>query len=799
MSERTGTSKPVVQGKSVLTGWLFDLYPSAEGITLWFIDEEGRKHRAFDRFVPTFFLHISERDVDRVAALLRAFPFPIRISRDTRREIYSNSNWNVIRVSVGSTLYYKSVVHRLERHLPHFAFFNSDIPVPQLYLYETGLFPLAFGEFAFDEENRLSGWNLRDASDAMEYTLPPMVTLTLKNRPDVVSPKFRKNLQLEVSYEGEAFALEGSDPVDVLQSLERHIHRADPDIIMTEYGDAVLLPMLTKLAGELQVPLSLNRDTATGYLTTHATSYFAYGKIVHKDGAFELAGRWHLDIENSFMMGEASLDGVAEIARLTQLPVQHQSRATIGTALSSMQLSWAYRNGYLIPAHKREPEDFKSAEVLLLADRGGLIFQPDMGYHEQVAELDFVSMYPTIMVTHNVSPETVNCRCCRNEAVPELKYTICEKREGIVPATLRTVVHKRGLYKKEKKRLKKLNDERWKLYDRRQNALKWMLVTCFGYLGYKNARFGRIEAHESVNAFSRDAILRAKEIAEGHGFHFIHAIVDCMWLKRPGATEADYEALAKEVSEGAGIEISLEGIYNWILYPPSKMDPRIPTANRYVGWYTNNEIKIRGIEIRRRDTPVFIKRLQGEMLKIFGEGKTVEDLRGLLPAAMLKAKEAIDLLRSGKADPLELVVRRHLSQEADEYTNRSANAIVAQALEEAGVHLAPGETVEYIIIDATGKRNPEKAKAVALYSLDDGYDIEKYTEMTLKAVETLIFPFGYDVEKLTEMWCPSPKKGKKTPVPKVAEQEELFGMGTVAGNNALSPLCSPEGENNHQS
>jgi DNA polymerase elongation subunit (family B) len=107
--------------------------------------------------------------------------------------------------------------------------------------------------------------------------------------------------------------------------------------------------------------------------------------------------------------------------------------------------------------------------------------------------------------------------------------------------------------------------------------------------------------------------------------------------------------------------------------------------------------------------------------------------------------------------------------------------------------------VEYIIIDATGKRNPEKAKAVALYSLDDGYDIEKYTEMTLKALETLVFPFGYDVEKLTEMWCPSPKKGRKAPVAKVAEQEELFGVGTVAGNNALSPLCSPEGGNNHPS
>ena len=63
-----------------------------------------------------------------------------------------------------------------------------------------------------------------------------------------------------------------------------------------------------------------------------------------------------------------------------------------------------------------------------------------------------------------------------------------------------------------------------------------MLVTTFGYLGYKNARFGKIEAHESVNAFARDGLLRAKKIAEAGGFSVVHGIVDCLWLKKSGAT-----------------------------------------------------------------------------------------------------------------------------------------------------------------------------------------------------------------------------------------------------------------------
>ncbi|MCZ6775268.1 MAG: hypothetical protein O7D34_02285 [Ignavibacteria bacterium] len=762
------------------TGWLFDLYPSAHGLTVWLVDGEGRKRRVSVPYVPSFYMHVADKEARRVASIISSFPFRVTLNRTTQKEIYSNEEWNVLRVNVYDTLQFKKVVQRLERHFPHYVFFNSDVPVQQLYLYNTGLFPLAFGKYHLSEDNELLSWELEDTYDAMKYTTPELSTMTIQNRPDVVSPKFRKTYQIEIGYDGTTYSIENEEPAEVLHALNHHLQRCDPDIIFTEYGDAVLMPMLTRLALQEDVTLLLNRDTSVGYFTTNETSYFAYGKIVHKDGAFELAGRWHLDIENSFMMGEAGLDGVVEIARLAQLPLQHQSRSTIGTALSSMQLSWAIRNNYLIPAKKREPEDFKSAATLLLADRGGLIFQPKMGYHEQVAELDFVSMYPSIMVEHNVSPETVNCRCCTKEVareiVPELQYTICGKREGIVPSTLRTVVQKRALYKKEKKRLKKLGDLQWVLFDHRQNALKWMLVTCFGYLGYKNARFGRIEAHESVNAYSRDAILQAKEIAEEHGYQFIHAIVDCMWLKKEGATEADYERLAREVSEATDIEISLEGIYNWILFPASKMDPHIPTANRYVGWYTNDEIKIRGIEVRRRDTPKFIKRMQGEMLQILGEAKNVAEVEALVPAALAKAKEYVALLRSGKADPLELVVRRHISQEADQYANRSASAEVTKALEEAGIHLAAGEMIEYIILDSTGKKKPQKAKPLALYSLEDGYDIEKYTEMTLKAVETLLLPFGYNVEKLEQVFgiIRTKKTRKTTNLPR--KQHALFGV-----------------------
>jgi len=744
-----------------LTGWLFDCYPSSRGITLWFIDENGEKHRCFRKFTPSFFLHLTASDIRRAEVLAERCPVPVTATHTTKTEIYSGDPLDVLEVHVHDTTRFRDVVWYYERFFPHFAFFNSDILVAQLFLYATQLFPLGFGDYEIDEQGELIGWTLHDSREATDYALPPFSIMLLRNGNDFVPPKYQKRLQLEVTYEDRTYVLEQETGEEVLESLNWHLHRYDPDIILTDYGDAVLMPKLTALAQQHKVPLLLNRDQDVGYVTTKESSFFQYGKIVHKDGAFELAGRWHVDATNSMTVAEADLDGLFEMARLTQMCGQRQGRASIGTSMSSLQLSWAYQHDILIPSKKREPEDFKSAATLLLTDRGGLIFNPPLGYHEEVAELDFVSMYPTIMVTHNVSPETVNCRCCKNNKVPELGYSICEKREGIVPATLRAVVKKRAYYKAMKKKYKGKDEVLFRKYDRRQNALKWMLVSCFGYLGYKNARFGKIEAHESVNAFSRDAILMAKEIAEEHGFHLLHAIIDCVWIKKEGATEQEYEELARTISRRVGIDISLEGIYNWILFPASKMDPDITTANRYVGWYHHDEIKIRGIEARRRDTPKFIKTMQTAMLNRMSGAHNVEDVRGLVPDLLEIVRNAVAVLRSGKANPMELVLCRHITKEADEYTNNSLSAVVAKLVQEMGVPLAAGESIEFIILDQSGKKRPEKAKPLALYAFEDGYDIEQYTEFTLKAAETLLFPFGYDVQTLKDELGLTPPVQKK--------------------------------------
>ena len=88
----------------------------------------------------------------------------------------------------------------------------------------------------------------------------------------------------------------------------------------------------------------------------------------------------------------------------------------------------------LIPWNKNDPEEFKDGNELVVADRGGFIFEPKVGIHDDVGELDFASLYPKIMLSHNLSGETVKCKCCPDSAnmAPELGFNICEKWVGIV-------------------------------------------------------------------------------------------------------------------------------------------------------------------------------------------------------------------------------------------------------------------------------------------------------------------------------------------------------------------------------
>jgi DNA polymerase-2 len=269
-----------------------------------------------------------------------------------------------------------------------------------------------------------------------------------------------------------------------------------------------------------------------------------------------------------------------------------------------------------------------------------------------------------------------------------------------------------------------------------------MLVTCFGYLGYKNARFGRIEAHEAVTAHGRDKLLTAKEICEAAGFQVLHGLTDCLWVKKEGMDEGKLEGLCREISRATGVKLALEGVYKWIVFLASRQDPRRPVATRYFGAFTDGKLKVRGLACRRRDTPPLVRRAQEALLEKMARADTAEELAALRPELEDLAESFRRRLREGLVRPRDLMITRVLSQPAADYKVDTAVALAARQLERSGIHLAPGEKVRYVHREP--KRGPKelRVQAAPFVEILEDYDVELYLELLERAMEEVMPPYN---------------------------------------------------------
>ncbi|MFQ5856577.1 MAG: DNA polymerase domain-containing protein [Anaerolineae bacterium] len=729
---------------SISEGWLFDVYPQFEGMTVWVIDKHGKARRFTDAFHPAFALAGPPSQLQSAIRFLRSCP--VRLSWAERFELSLGETIRVLRVEVIRPADYPKVVRRTAQIFTHLTFYNCDVPLPQYYFMAKGAFPLAFCRLEA-ESGKIVSLEVDDSPWEIEHRLPGLKVMGL-GLDDEGNPHHGRPGHLEVLVEGERHVFDWTEVRDILTTLRDLLICYDPDLIISEWGDSFIIPRLLTAAARLGITLPLNRDAQRAPHHKPAHSYYSYGRVVYRAPSHTLFGRWHIDRKNAMLLDDYSLAGLFEFARITRIPVQQAARSSPGTGISTMQLATAYRQGILIPWRKREPEEFKSGLELVTADKGGLVYQPVLGLHENVAEIDFASMYPSIMVQFNVSPETVGCDCCPDNMVPEIGYNICRKRRGLIPVTLEPLLEKRERYKAL---IQCLPDGPAKdAYRRRQSAHKWLLVCCFGYLGYKNARYGKIEAHESVTAYGREKLLQAKEVAEARGFRLIHAIVDAIWVQKEGAKEEDYIALLEAIEREAGMPAALEGIYKWIAFPPSRTDPRTAVANRYFGAFSSGETKVRGLELRRADTPPFLREAQERMIAVLAAASNRAEYQAKITDVLEVAQAYLELLRSGGMAGHALVITRRLSKDPSRYVVNSHTAIVARELAGRGVTLSPGEKVRYIITDHKARRPSDRVRSFEGYNGASSYDAEKYGELLLRAVEGLVSPVGWTRQDIDE-------------------------------------------------
>jgi DNA polymerase elongation subunit (family B) len=416
--------------------------------------------------------------------------------------------------------------------------------------------------------------------------------------------------------------------------------------------------------------------------------------------------------------------------------------------MSSIQFYQALKDDFLLPRNKKIPEAFKSARDLLDGDRGGYVYEPRLGIHDFVAELDFSSMYPSLMRKYNISAETVLCKCCPDSTVriPDLNYHICQRRVGMVPKTVDLALTKRLYYKRLRD---ETSDPHLKqVYDRRQTALKWILVTCFGYLGFKNSKFGTVDGHIGVCAFAREAFLKAAHIAEDAGFEVIHGIVDSFWLKKKDATLEEYDGLCRVIGREIGVPINFEGRYKWIVFLPSRLHPRLSVLNRYYGVMENGTVKVRGLEIRRSDTPGFVFDAQTEMINALKPANNSVELYQRIPEALKVVKDCRQRLLHGEVPISDLIVTKHMSKQPREYRQQVSQVIVAQQLGKQGLEVPAGSSVKFLFTNAEHKRYERRVKALQLIEKNVNPDAKKYLLLLYASASNLLSFAGYTPQKI---------------------------------------------------
>jgi DNA polymerase elongation subunit (family B) len=778
-------------------GWLLDVTTCSDGVILWV--KKGEKIlEIFQEFHPEFFAVPKKNigsDFKMLKSVIENHPKVknVRICKKyVKLEDYGKAK--VFGVSVSKPSEFKATINEIDE-IGHFTLYNTDLPISQMYFYVQDLFPMSFCSFKVKiEKNRKSNSSkillisleLKDNNEELFYDLPPLKAVwidvrvqqqgirTYYNEPlayveiSVVEKDERNNIPRADGLRKKTIVIDEADETETLRAVTRVIEKLNPDIILTQGGDEFIFPYLAARASINHVSNELYFSrTKTPLkncifeLSGGSDHYMSYGIIRSRSKTqVYFTGRFHLDTTTygSLHFSEGNIPGVIEVARISRVPLQRLCRITIGGALQSIQFYNAYKLDHLIPPFKKSPEGFRNGMDLIRGDRGGHIFEPMIGVFDQVIELDFSSMYPSLMANLNISSETLNCQCCKEDGtgikVPGLNFHICSKREGIISKSISLPLTKRLQCKEH---VRKTGDLRYKFTD---IALKWVLVVSFGYLGFKNARFGKIEAHQTVCAFAREFLMRSYEIAKNYGCRVVHGIVDSIWVQDTlGRTPEEFEMVTKEIArkitEETNIPMSWEGRFNIIIFLPSQAEPDVPALSHYWGIKSNEEIKVRGIEVRRRDIPKIIKEAQYAFIDIF---KGVSSVRGFLDK-IHEAKQILyeyaDRIESGLISKDALSIRQRISRKPSKYKVNSYQAVAAKQLERSGVLAIPGKSINYIILNADADPDFPEKKVILSDLYDEKkhqYDKKKYIELLKRAFENL-FPFEFpDLEDFQKQY-----------------------------------------------
>jgi DNA polymerase I len=130
--------------------------------------------------------------------------------------------------------------------------------------------------------------------------------------------------------------------------------------------------------------------------------------------------------------------------------------------------------------------------------------------------------------------------------------------------------------------------------------------------------------------------------------------------------------------------------------------------------------------------PSFITTAQLELMQELGRTRAPE-------AVCTRLQSFLGRLQQGAIDPEELAIRNRVSKRVEEYTHSTRNVAALERANDAGVEKAPGQDVEYVVVD-DDKRGRDRV--MLLHEGPETYDADFYEEQLIRATESLLAPLG---------------------------------------------------------
>ena len=527
----------------------------------------------------------------------------------------------------------------------------------------------------------------------------------------------------------------GGSNREALKLFKQKYRTENPDIVVLSSGQ--LLELIKNFEEKFDSDFSLGRLEKFQQLAGENT-VSSYGRTVHSAARYNIPGRIVIDRSNSFLLEDATLPGLWDLVERSYRPMQELAWGSIGRVLTSIEVKKAYlEENTLTPWKNWDGEEPKKASTMHKADRGGFIFNPEPGIHRDVYEADFASLFPNIMVKKNISPETVCCNCCSNNRTPELDYSICEKQRGFISEVLKPLVEDR---QKMKDKIGEIDDE-----ERRKNiqgsidSIKWILVSCFGYMGHAHASYGAIKCHQAIQAFDREIMVKTKEIFEDAGYSIAHGIIDSIWIQKNSEDAKEFEQACRKASEEIGIKLEPEHRFEWCAFVPrSSSEANISTLNRYFGKNKDGSFKTAGIEAEQRSTCKFVKEAQMEMIKALDKDFEADD-------ALKVLKDKIGELRDKKTSIEQLVKTRRISKTLSDYKVKNRGFAAVKRAKYRNIDLKPGQSAHFVVRND----DAEPLERVRLkFEAEGEYDTKFYRKQLIRAAESVLSPLGLDREEI---------------------------------------------------